>query len=140
MLFTDDLGLVTRLVPIACELASRGHSIAVCNPAPAPARLIAESGLVAVPVPQLPRPTIVNKSRIWDVDCLFANIGLLDESFTRKMTAIHTDVVRDHDPDIIVDSFSPFACLAARACGKPLMTGRQRKDARTQVRAAERRL
>jgi UDP:flavonoid glycosyltransferase YjiC (YdhE family) len=125
MLFTNDLGLPTRLVPIARELANRGHTVAICNPAYAPAKLIAESGLAAVPVPRLPQPTIdrLSKSPMWDSDCYFANIGgLLDESFTRTMTAIHADVIRDYDPDIVVDSFSPFACLAARICGKPLVT------------------
>ncbi|MBV8356921.1 MAG: glycosyltransferase family 1 protein [Deltaproteobacteria bacterium] len=122
MLFTDDLGLAARLVPIAYELATRGHSVAVCNPAPIPAKLIAESGLAAVPVPRLPRLASIGTSRVWDADCLFANIGMLDESFTRMMTALHIDVIRDYDPDIVVDSFSPFACLAARICRKPLVT------------------
>ena len=122
MLFTNDLGLPTRMVPIARELANRGHTVAVCNPAYAPAKLITESGLAAVPVPRLPRPTIISKSLIWDSDCYFANTGLLDESFTHTMTAIHADVIRDYDPDIVVDSYSPFACLAARICGKPLVT------------------
>src|SRR5208282_1553454 len=122
MLFTNDLGLVTRLIPIARELASRGHSIGICNPAPAPAELIAKSGLSAVSVPRLPRPKIIHKSRIWDADCMFANMGFLDESFTRTMTSIHTDLVRNYDADIVVDCCSPFACLAARATGKPLVT------------------
>jgi UDP:flavonoid glycosyltransferase YjiC (YdhE family) len=126
MLFANDLGLPSRMIPIARKLAGRGHTVAVCNPAPAPAQLIAESGLSAVPVPQLPRPTIMGTSmgtsRIWDVDCFFANLGFLDESFTRAMTAIHVDMVRDYNPDIVVDSFSPFACLAAHVCRKPLVT------------------
>src|SRR5215471_18552151 len=120
MLFTDDLGLAVRLVPIASELGSRGHSVAVCKPTPAPAKLIAESELAVVPMRRLPRPTIIGTSRVWDADCLFANIGMLDESFTRTMTALHVDMVRDSDPDIVVDCCSPFACLAARICRKPL--------------------
>jgi UDP:flavonoid glycosyltransferase YjiC (YdhE family) len=122
MLFSNDLGLPSLLVPIADELASRGHHVALCNPAPAPAKLIAESGLPTVKVRRLPRPTIIGKLPVWDVDCLFANIGVLDEAFTRTMAAIHVDVVRRYDPDIVVDSFSPFACLAARVCGRPLVT------------------
>jgi len=53
---------------------------------------------------------------------MFANMGFLDESFTRTMTSIHTDLVRNYDADIVVDCCSPFACLAARATGKPLVT------------------
>ncbi|MGH6877736.1 MAG: glycosyltransferase [Rhizomicrobium sp.] len=122
MLFADDLGLPSRLIPIARALMDRGHSVALCNPAPAPARLIADSGLDAVPVPLLPWPTVAAAPRIWDVDCLFAHIGFLDEAYTRAMTQIHVDVVNAFDPDIVVDSFSPYACLAARICGKPLVT------------------
>jgi hypothetical protein len=110
MLFVNDLGLPSRMVHIAQELASRGHGVALCNPAPAPARLIAESGLAAVSAPKLPRSTIMRSSRVWDVDSLFANMGIMDESFTRRMAAVHADLVRDYDPDVVVDSFSPFAC------------------------------
>ncbi len=41
---TDDLGLLTRSLPIAQELAARGHQILFCSPARAPSRLIAETG------------------------------------------------------------------------------------------------
>ena len=122
MLFGNDLGLASRMVPIALELGTRGHNVAVCNPAPAPARLITESGLATVSVPRLPRAKVFGTSRIWDPDCFFAKIGFLDESFCRTMTAIHADVIRDYNPDVVIDSYSPFACLAARACGRPLVT------------------
>jgi UDP:flavonoid glycosyltransferase YjiC (YdhE family) len=38
------LGLLTRTLPVANELRQRGHQAAFCNPAAAPARLIAEAG------------------------------------------------------------------------------------------------
>jgi len=41
---TNDLGLLTRSLPIARELAAHGHDITFCSPAPAPSRLIAEAG------------------------------------------------------------------------------------------------
>ncbi len=41
---TNDLGLLTRSLPIACELAEQGHTIWFCSPAKAPSRLIAEAG------------------------------------------------------------------------------------------------
>ena len=41
---TNDLGLLTRSLPIARELAARGHTILFCSPAQAPSRLIAEAG------------------------------------------------------------------------------------------------
>ena len=41
---TNDLGLLTRSLPIAQELAASGHKVSFCSPAPAPSRLIAEAG------------------------------------------------------------------------------------------------
>src|SRR5258708_25720960 len=41
---TNDLGLLTRSLPIARELAEQGHTILFCSPAYAPSRLIAEAG------------------------------------------------------------------------------------------------
>jgi 3-hydroxyisobutyrate dehydrogenase-like beta-hydroxyacid dehydrogenase len=52
MLLANDLGLPTRLVPIARTLADRGHDVAVFNPAPAPSKLIAEAGLQNLPMPR----------------------------------------------------------------------------------------
>jgi ABC-type antimicrobial peptide transport system permease subunit len=44
MLPANDLGLPTRLLPIARLLADRGHDFAAFNPAPAPAKLIGDPG------------------------------------------------------------------------------------------------
>jgi len=41
---TNDLGLLTRSLPVADELARRGHEIAFCSPSPAPSRLIDAAG------------------------------------------------------------------------------------------------
>jgi len=41
---TNDLGLLTRSLPIATELATHGHTIVFCSPAKAPSRLIADAG------------------------------------------------------------------------------------------------
>lgn len=41
---TNDLGLLTRSLPIARELAASGHKVFFCSPAPAPSRLIADAG------------------------------------------------------------------------------------------------
>src|SRR6266487_4081060 len=40
---TNDLGLLTRSLPIARELREQGHTIVFCSPAKAPSRLIAEA-------------------------------------------------------------------------------------------------
>ena len=41
---TNDLGLLTRSLPIARELAGLEQDVAFCSPASAPRRLIAEAG------------------------------------------------------------------------------------------------
>jgi len=41
---TNDLGLLTRSLPIASELAKHGHKIVFCSPAKAPSQLIAKAG------------------------------------------------------------------------------------------------
>lgn len=125
MLPANDLGLPTRLVPIARTLADRGHDVGVFNPAPAPARLIEEAGLNTVPMPSrsLPDPpfNLAKARQAWDVEEFF---GWLfdDEEFVRANTALHLDLIREFKPDVVVDSFGVFACLAARIAGVPLAT------------------
>ena len=41
---SNDLGLLTRSLTVASELAKRGHTVAFCSPGPSPSRLIAEAG------------------------------------------------------------------------------------------------
>ena len=48
----NDLGMATRMVPIAGALADRGHGVAILNPAPAPQKFIAEAGLTSLPCQQ----------------------------------------------------------------------------------------
>jgi len=43
-LMTNDLGLLTRSLPIARVLRDRGHKIAFCNPAMAPSKIISDAG------------------------------------------------------------------------------------------------
>jgi UDP:flavonoid glycosyltransferase YjiC (YdhE family) len=50
---TNDLGLLTRSLPIALELAANRHKISFCSPAPSPSRLIAEAGFENV-IPRHP--------------------------------------------------------------------------------------
>jgi len=125
MLPANDLGLPTRLVPIARALADRGHDVAVFNPAPAPAKLIEDAGLKNLPMPSraMPDPStdLAQVSLAWDVEHMFgAAFG--SEEFVRASTALHLDVVRDFNPDVVVDSFGLFSCLAARILKLPLVS------------------
>ncbi|MFZ2084621.1 MAG: nucleotide disphospho-sugar-binding domain-containing protein [Candidatus Sulfotelmatobacter sp.] len=125
MLPANDLGLPTRLVPIARALADRGHDVAVFNPAPAPSKLIAETGLQNLPMPSRPMPApvmdLAQVGSAWDVEEFFAAV-YFDEESTRGETAVYLDVIRDYDPDVVVDSFGRLTCLAARVLAVPLVT------------------
>jgi len=125
MLPADDLGLPTRLVPIARTLADRGHEVAMFNPAPAPSRLIAEAGLKNLPMPSRPAPApawdVAMLSAAWDVEHFFAAM-YADEEFVRGMTAVYADLIRDYCPDVVVDSFDLLVCLAARGLRVKLAT------------------
>jgi hypothetical protein len=61
MLVVNDPGLPTRLVPVAQVLADRGHVVALFNPAPAPEKVIADAGLVNLPMPSRPMPAIARR-------------------------------------------------------------------------------
>ena len=50
---SNDLGLLTRSLPIARELKKYGHEVIFCSPAPAPRQLIAEAGFEN-PIPRHP--------------------------------------------------------------------------------------
>ena len=91
MLPANDLGLPTRLVPIARVLADRGHDVAVFNPSPAPAKLIAEAELKNLPMPSRPIPAgavdLVQASTTWKVERMFAAL-YLDEEYVSAATAL----------------------------------------------------
>lgn len=122
MLPANDLGLPTRLLPIARLLADRGHEIAVFNPAPAPAKLIADAGLVNLPMP-CPLPDSATEmegvSVAWDVDHMYG-AAFRNEEFIRQATALHVGLIQGFSPDVVVDSFGLFACLAAHILRVPL--------------------
>ena len=125
MLPANDLGLPTRMVPIARALADRGHKVAVFNPAPAPGKLIAEAGLTSLPMPArgMPAPVfdLMEVSEAWDVEHLFGGVHKT-EGYVRDAVAVYVDLMRDYAPDVVVDSFEPIACLAARILKVPLVT------------------
>jgi UDP:flavonoid glycosyltransferase YjiC (YdhE family) len=123
MLPFNDLGLPTRMVPIARALADRGHDVALFNPAPAPAKLIADAGLTNLPMPARPAPLpeadLGQVCSAWDLDHLLGAFYTTEE-FVRGMTPVYLDVIRDYNPDAVVDSFDLLACLAARILRVPL--------------------
>lgn len=125
MLPANDLGLPTRMVPIARALADRGHDVAVFNPSPAPSKLIAEAGLTNLPPPTRPMPApaldLAPIAEGWDVEHFFSGFYTGAE-FVRDSVAVYLDLIRDYAPDVVVDSFDPIACFAARILNVPLVT------------------
>lgn len=165
LLFTtlpsNDLGLLTRTLPIAHELASRGYQVAFCNPAEVPGRLIAGAGFAnllprhplyyllaggqdvrgllasiragwqdfgnlfrffAELIPAMPTRLAPSTSEIWNMDHLGALSGMLKEGFIRASCDGLMELMVEYEPDVVVDSWNPFACIAARAIGRSLVT------------------
>jgi UDP:flavonoid glycosyltransferase YjiC (YdhE family) len=158
---TNDLGLLTRSLPIARQLAQRGHQVAFCSPGPAPDKLIAEAGfdnllprhplyyaftqkadlsgfyrmvqagrrdfgnpfsfLVGL-LRAAPRHVASPSAQIWDMDHLAALSGMLSANFVRASCQALATLIGDFQPDVVVDFWNPFACIAARITGKPLAT------------------
>ena len=123
MMPANDLGLPTRLIPIAKILSDRGHEVAVFNPAPAPSKLIEDAGLQNLRMPSgfAPPPNFdpVCLSQAWDVDEMYGSL-FGDEQYVRAATALHVDLFRGFSPDVVIDSFGLLTCLAARVCKIPL--------------------
>lgn len=125
MMPANDLGLPSRMVPIARALADRGHEVAVFNPSPAPSKLVADAGLKNLLMPSRPLPDsppdLAQASSAWDAEELLAAL-FRDEDYSRAVIALHVDLVREFAPDLVVDSFGLPTCLAARILSLPLAT------------------
>jgi len=120
----NDLGVPTRSLPIAQELQKRGHEVAFCNPLPAPSRLLEEAGVSNMPIEMIAPPTVLPPMthEFWDFDHAMNTLGHLDEEFVVDCVQAFVNVINAFEADVVVDSWVPTACIAARACGKPLAT------------------
>lgn len=123
-LFSNDLGLPSRTVPIALELDKRGHEVAFCNPEEAPKKLIAEAGLRNLEFRQRAVPTVIPPftQHIRNMDHFYAAYGYQDEGYLRFDCEGMMAVAADYAPDVIVDSWNLSGCIAARALRKPLVS------------------
>ena len=123
-LFSNDLGLPSRTLPIALELVKRGHEVAFCNPEEAPRKLIAEAGLRNLEFGPRSIPTVFPPftQRIWNMDHFCAAYGYQDEDFLRADCEGMKAVIANYAPDVIVDSWNLSATIAAKALRKPLVS------------------
>jgi UDP:flavonoid glycosyltransferase YjiC (YdhE family) len=117
---SNDLGLPSRLLPVAQELRSRGHEVAFSNPAPVPAELIARAGFANLPwpIPRVPPPSVTLTPPIVDVDHLLM-VGFADPSNTANQIENWKLVIREWEADVVLDSFGPAGCTAARLLDIP---------------------
>jgi len=123
MMFTNDLGLPNRTVPIALELQKKGHEVAFCNHEPAPAKLLAEAGLENLGFRERGDLTVIpDLAQPWNMDHFYCFYGCMDEAFLRNECEGMMEVIKAYSPDIIVDTWGLPGCLAARALGKPLVS------------------
>lgn len=160
---TNDLGLLTRSLPIARELSEHGHKVRFCSPASAPSRLIADAGfenllprhalfdlmatdqnlrgLVALIasgrwrrrhrslyrflrelIPALPFKAAPKTSEVWNMNQAGALMGMLNEGFVRANVESLKELIVASEANVVVDYWNPFAVIAARSAGKPLVT------------------
>ena len=152
---SNDLGLLTRSLPIARELRNRGHQIAFCSPAKAPNKLISEAGFdnllpsqplyyiisgdisseslsrllrsrhlmrdVRILFSFLRRMSQSSTAEIWNIDHFMYLFGMWNEALVRANVEALMELFNAYKPDVIVDFWNPFACIAARASHKPLI-------------------
>lgn len=94
---SNDLGLLTRSLPIAHELRVRGHEIVFCSPAPAPEKLIADAGFANLQ-PRDPFYALISGdfrpgafARLFRAPGAGKKLGLL-AGFTRQMLGLAGEI------------------------------------------------
>ncbi len=123
MMFTNDLGLPNRTLPVALELAGKGHEIAFCNIEDAPKKLFAKAGVTNLKYRERGLPTVIPPfAQPWDMDHFYSYYGYMDEDYLRQDCAGMIEVMEDYSPDVIVDSWGLSSCIAARVLKKPLVS------------------
>jgi MGT family glycosyltransferase len=61
-------------------------------------------------------------AEIWNMDHFMSLFGMTNEGLVRVCVESLLEVTSAYKPDVIVDFCNPFACIAARASHKPLIT------------------
>ena len=160
---SNDLGLLTRSLPIARELSEHGHEIAFSSPGKAPSKLISEAGFKNLTPPHplyyistsdlnfkgllrlikhnpmksknvnifnflfqlfkaIPFKFAPSTPEVWNMNHATAIAGMLNTNFIKANCNAYLKLIDEFRPDIIVDFWNPFACIAARILKKPLIS------------------
>jgi UDP:flavonoid glycosyltransferase YjiC (YdhE family) len=123
---TNDLGLPSRMLPVAAELRSRGHEVAFANPAPAATRLLGAAGFenLAWPVPldplgarAMPIPVEFPLVDAEQSMCLIYG----DPDYTATEVENWRQLIRRWRADVVLDTFGPAGCTAALIERTPLV-------------------
>lgn len=123
---TNDIGLPSRMLPVAAQLRSRGHEVAFANPAPAASRLIASTGFenLAWPVPldplgprEMPIPVEFPLVDAEQAMCVIYG----DPDYTATEVANWRQLIREWRADVVLDTFGPAGCTAALIEGTPFV-------------------
>ena len=61
-------------------------------------------------------------AEIWNVDHFMALFGMSDPRFVRAMVTALLGFIEASEADAVVDFWNPYACIAARVAGRPLIT------------------
>jgi UDP:flavonoid glycosyltransferase YjiC (YdhE family) len=61
-------------------------------------------------------------TEIWNIDHFMYLMGMWNEKFVRAIVDTLVNLISDHKPDIIVDFWNPFMCIAAKSIHKPLIS------------------
>lgn len=149
---SNDLGLLTRSLPVARELRTLGHRVLFCSPGRAPRRLVADAGfesrLPDDPLYNLTDPASLPRllrsahpwhdvrlafrvlrhamrsstAEVWDIDHFMCLMGMAEPDLVRAAVASLTRLIADCRADAVVDFWNPLACMAARATNTPLIS------------------
>lgn len=125
MIVSNDLGPISRLLPIAQELTNRGHEVAFCNRAKTPAQVIHKAGFKNMPVEPGQIPSVYPSeitAEIWNANQGTSYQGFLDVDFVRAIAQDYMQMMDEYNPDIVVDTWGFPASLAAKILRKPLVT------------------
>ena len=123
-LISNDLGLLTRSLPIAYALRARGHRVAFCNPAKAPSKLISEAGFDNI-LPKWPLFHIMSGDiRLTTISRLFRSKHITRDlriftSFIKNM--MHSSTAEIWNVDQFTYLFGMWNESSVRAMVKSLM-------------------
>ena len=98
--------------------------MALINSAKGPAAMIADAGLQRITLPAIsatkPPFDMQAGARAFDVEHL---LGLLysDAPYLKALTSAYREAFQSFRPDVVIDSFAPYSCLAASIEGLPLV-------------------